>query len=70
MPDVVVALVLEGWRGIGSGWTLGSGVAGCLTFACLRFLGVSGGGVDGRLGDELQVGVVGGGGSSPGSSGG
>ena len=68
MLGVVVALVLEGWQVIGGGLASGSRVVG-LTVACWRFLGISGGDVGGRLRDGLQVGVVGGGGSSPGGSG-
>ena len=55
--------------GAGGGWVSGSDVVGCSTVARRRFLGVSGGGVDDGLQDGLQVDVVGGGGSGPGSSG-
>ena len=70
VSGVVVALVLEGWQVVGGGPASGSRVFGCFTVACWRFLGVSGGGIGDRLRDGLQVGVVDGGCSGPGGSGG
>ena len=69
VSGVVVNLVLEGWQGVRGGQVSGSGVVDCLTVACWCFVGVSNGGVGGRLCDGLRVGVRGGGGSGPGSSG-
>ena len=49
VSDVVIDLVLEGWRGVRGDRLSGSGVVSCLTVACRRFLGASGGGVGGCL---------------------